>query len=168
MPVLQRYTTCILTKPQLVLQLQIKSKKKYVYNVDMSFFSKLKQLQKTNTKYYVTVLYFSLYFFRFSLKYQTLLFNVEQQQWGAAFYQLYFTNNTMLNSYTKTGVAAKKLQNAFFTLIAITTIYKNINNYCNLYQLFFKKSGNSRIRMKRQFPSINIAFRFKISEYVIY
>lgn len=33
---------------------------------------------------------------------------------------------------------------------------------------FFKRHGNQFIRLKRTFPAINIAFRFKVSKYVIY
>lgn len=66
-----------------------------------------------------------------------------------------FYNITQLN------YKARILQYSLQTLIQMHTVIR-------IRKSFFKRHGNQFIRLKRTFPAINIASRFKISKYVIY
>ena len=50
----------------------------------------------------------------------------------------------------------------------VTAALRQQHTVSRIRKRFFKQHGNQFIRLKRTFPAINIAFRFKISKYVIY
>lgn len=50
----------------------------------------------------------------------------------------------------------------------LSKIYQYTQIFKKLFYYFFKKSEHPRLKLKKQFPSINIAFRFKICQYVIF
>lgn len=63
----------------------------------------------------------------------------------------------------------------FFGDFTSNLIYNNIFNLflknINLLKFikrFYKKPGNPYLKLRRIFPAVNIAFRFKISKYVIF
>lgn len=46
-------------------------------------------------------------------------------------------------------------------------ILKNVN-FLKFIKCFYKKPGNPYLRLRRIFPAVNVAFRFKISQYGIF
>ena len=126
---------------------------------------------------YLYILIISNYFFKISLKFNQALFIADAET-----KELDLEDVTQLTALADTKVtfvpiSFQKLQfldnniNLYLDIIFYTMfskIHKDIKIFKQLFLFFFKRSQHPRIKLKRQFPSINIAFRFKICKYVIY
>lgn len=111
----------------------------------------------------ITFYYFSIYFYKIFW----IFYDIDRKNRDPLeIPELHFEYYKILPLYKK----APEL------LVYISSLYKQQKQYQmiaqrNLNKLikrFYKKRGSPYLKVKARFPSINIAFRFKISEYVIF
>ena len=134
----------------------------------------LNLLKKKQSRRFINVLFFAIYYFQLSLKFNAVIYkpdaaiNPEDLPCNYHLYRKSLSNYTYYFLQKQLFVQYRDLQLNVYLNKEMRVIYSKISIYCGLFSSFFKKIGNPRRKLKRNFPSVNIAFRFKISKYVIF